>query len=210
MRTAPVVAIDLDAAEIEDEAVAERGVDLVVLVGGVSSGGVQNTVSRSAWFSSGTRPGDQWLVAASRENGDGVVGIAARARAAACELDLVGRDIELRGRDAAELVLDPQSRRDAPRRRPRRQSGSNSCPTRSTRRPRGVELGDDANVGRLRGRAHRRRPAPARCDGPGPAASRRHAPITPPSGSSATVAVACAPFFGPALRRSSGVSTVVM
>ena len=33
---------------------------------------------------------------------------------------------------------------------------------------------------------------------------------TAPTGSSAIVAVACAPFFGPALRRSSGVSTVVM
>ena len=33
---------------------------------------------------------------------------------------------------------------------------------------------------------------------------------TPPSGSSVTVAAACAPLFGPAFWRSSGLSTVVM
>ncbi len=38
--------------------------------GAVSSGGVQNTVSRiTAPRSSGTRPGDQWLVAATRAKG---------------------------------------------------------------------------------------------------------------------------------------------
>ncbi len=37
--------------------------------GGVSSGDVQNTVSRIVcWTSSGKVPGDQWLSAASREN----------------------------------------------------------------------------------------------------------------------------------------------
>ncbi len=42
-------AIDLDAAEIEDEAVAERRVDLVIVrSAAVSCGGVQNTVSRMA------------------------------------------------------------------------------------------------------------------------------------------------------------------
>src|SRR5690606_13903234 len=44
-------------------------------VGVVSSGGDQNTVSRKDWLSSGTRPGDQWLVAARREKATALSGL---------------------------------------------------------------------------------------------------------------------------------------
>ena len=184
-------------------------------VGAVSCGGVQNTVSRSAWsMSSGSGPGDQWLAAATRrERHRHCRDCRARDAGRPAKPISLGRHVELRGGDPRELVAQAfiAARCAAPADR-RRQSGWSSCRRRSTRRPwrcrarrstrdivracRPKHVGDDlrqhgavALALRRRGDVHR---------------SRRRA------GRALTVAVACAPFFGPALRRSSGVSTVVM
>ena len=58
-------------------------------VGAVSCGGVQNTVSRSAWSPSASVAGAQCAVAASAPERQRIVGIALRAHAARRELDLV-------------------------------------------------------------------------------------------------------------------------
>ena len=137
MRTAPGDAIDLDAAEIEDEAVAERAVDLVGLGRRASSsGGVQNTVSRMAPDRRrGSRPGDQWLVAASRENESALSGLSRGRMRPSANAIVVGGDVELRRRDARELGRAACARQDAPRRRPPPRSGWNNCRRRSTRHP---------------------------------------------------------------------------
>ena len=140
---------------------------------------------------------------------DCVVGIAARSRPAARELDLVGADIELRGRQFSELRLDlhrGEMRRAADR---GREAAGIIAGGDRPGIARGIELGDDADVGRFQaeriGDDLRQHGAVAL-----PCGTEATCTETEPSGSSATVAVACAPFFGPALRRSSGVSTVVM
>ena len=119
-------------------------------VGGVSSGGVQNTVSRSAWFSSGDQAGRPVAGGGEPRERNGVVGIAAcactrppvnsissrrnvelrRGRTRELRLDLFGREMggaADRGGEAARIIAG----RDRP---------GVAC---------GVELGDDADVGWL-------------------------------------------------------------
>ena len=96
--------IDLDAAEIEDEAVAQRGVDLVLL-------GRRRQFGRSPEHGFAQRlvffrhqTGRPMAGGSEPRERHGIVGIAAGPHTAAGKLDLTGRDIELGGRHLAELV----------------------------------------------------------------------------------------------------------
>ena len=111
MRTSPVVAIDLDAAEIEDEAVAERGVDLVVL-------GRRGQFRRRPEHGLADRLIDIVRQRARRPMAGGgdarerqrIVRIALRARSLPSANTMsVGCDVELRGGDARELVAQRAS-----------------------------------------------------------------------------------------------------
>ena len=96
-------AVDLDAAEIENEAVAERRIDFVFF-------GRRRQFRRrpehglaQRLVSSGHKARRPVAGGGEPRERHGVVGIAARAHAAAGEFDLVCRDIELRRRHRAEL-----------------------------------------------------------------------------------------------------------
>ena len=143
-------AVDLDAAEIEDEAVAERRIDLV----GFGRRGQfrrrpERRLAQRLIVRRGTVPGDQCAVAATRPNGDRVVGVADGAHLAAGELDLVRRDIELGGGDALELVAQ------LCRREMRGAADGGGKAARIIARgnrpgvARGVHFSDDADIGRL-------------------------------------------------------------
>ena len=169
--------IDLDAAEIEDEAVAERAIDLV----GVGRRGElrrrpEYGLADRLIESAGSVPGAQWPARGEAREGKALSGFERAATRPSANDDLRGRHVELRGRDAREPVAQAHGRESQRRRRPPARSGWNNCPTRSTRRrsrcPRRRRRGCRA----ASGQARRRRPAPARCDGPGPAGSRRPAP----------------------------------
>ena len=146
---------------------------------------------------------------ASGEKESALSGLPRGEDAAAGEGDLVGGDVEQRRRDAARACRELA-------RGQMRGAGD-----RAGKAARIIAGGDRPGVRAVSSSPMTRISAGARpstsattCAStvrwPWPCGTEATWTLTPPSGSSATVAVACAPLLGPALRRSSGVSTVVM
>ena len=197
-------AVHLDAAEVEDETVAERSVDLVVIVR-------RGQFGRSPEYGLADASADLVRHSARRPMAGGgeraktartLSGLPRAQMRPPSNTTSLGRDVELLCGDARELVAQSSRRRDARRRRPRRRSGWNNCRTRSTKRRLAVSSSTiDADVCGLRPSTSATTCATP-CDDPDPRPDAT-CTATPPSGSTLTVAVACAPLFGPALRRSS-------
>ena len=79
--------------------------------GAVSSGGVQNTVSRMVWpMPSGSAAGDQWLSPASRENETLLSGLRFDADVAAGERDIVELGVQLARGDPRQPFRDALGR----------------------------------------------------------------------------------------------------
>ena len=199
--------IDLDAAEIEDEAVAQRAVDLVGFVRRGEFGWRPEYRLPDRLIEFG---GDRaWRPMPGRgdaREGNGVVRICARGDAAVGEDDLRGRYVELRGGEPRQPVAQAHGG-NLGGAGDRGREAAGIIPRGD--RPGvlgGIHVGDDADVLRLQAK----RVGDDLCQHGAMALALRDRGDLHRDGAErieAIVAVDCAPFFGPARRRSSAVRT---
>ena len=169
-------AIDLEPAEIENEAVAERGVDAVVFGrrGQLRRRPEHGLAQRLIVFAK--RSGCPVCGRGDAAERQRVVRVAPRAHTPLREFDLVGLHVELRRRRARELARACARPQAARRRTPPGRNGSHSCRWRSTRRRARCPSRCSREYPRASGRAHRQPPATRPCDGLVPAEPTTHAP----------------------------------
>ena len=178
MRTAPDIAIDLDAAEIENEAVAERRVDLVGF-------GRRGELRRRPEHSLADRLAKLGGQACPAPNGRSRQAARTEAHCPDCARaatrpsantisagDTLSCVAAMRASRSRKFMAASLRGAGDRRRKPAGIIAGRDRPGVLG----GIDVGDDANVLRLKSEARRRPPAPARCDGPGLAASRRPAP----------------------------------
>src|SRR5262249_34436956 len=101
-------AVDLNAADIEDEAVAERGVDFVLWCWGAQLGrGPEGGLEDGMVEIGGLHPRRPVTGGGEARQWHGVVRVPAGAHVASNKLDMIGCDIELWRGQARKLCLEP-------------------------------------------------------------------------------------------------------